>query len=53
MATTPALKGKIRESLRARKLQILRSAYLTAARNDAKVEHLLAHKLIETRGKLP
>jgi uncharacterized phage protein gp47/JayE len=51
--STPGVKESIRESLRARKLQILRTAYLTAARNDAKVEHLLAHKLVETRGKLP
>jgi peptidyl-prolyl cis-trans isomerase SurA len=51
--TTPGVKESIRENLRARKLQILRTAYLTAARNDAKVEHLLAHKLVETRGKLP
>jgi uncharacterized phage protein gp47/JayE len=51
--STPGVKESIRESLRARKLQVLRSAYLTAARNDAKVEHLLAHKLVETRGKLP
>jgi len=51
--STPGVKETIRESLRARKLQILRSAYLTAARNDAEVEHLLAHKLVETRGKLP
>jgi peptidyl-prolyl cis-trans isomerase SurA len=51
--STPGVKESIRENLRARKLQVLRSAYLTAARNDAKVEHLLAHKLVETRGKLP
>ena len=51
--STPGVKETIRESLRARKLQVLRSAYLTAARNDAEVEHLLAHKLVETRGKLP
>ena len=51
--STPGVKETIRESLRAQKLQILRSAYLTAARNDAEVEHLLAHKLVETRGKLP
>jgi len=51
--STPGVKESIRENLRARKLQILRTAYLTAARNDAKVEHLLAHKLVETRGKLP
>jgi parvulin-like peptidyl-prolyl isomerase len=51
--STPGVKENIRESLRARKLQILRTAYLTSIRNDAKVEHLLARKLVETRGKLP
>jgi peptidyl-prolyl cis-trans isomerase SurA len=51
--STPGVKESIRENLRAQKLQVLRTAYLTAARNDAKVEHLLAHRLIETRGKLP
>jgi len=51
--STPGVKESIRESLRARKLQILRTAYLTAARSDAKVEHLLARRLVESRGKLP
>ncbi len=51
--STPGVKESIRESLRARKLQLLRSAYLTAARSDAKVEHLLARRLVESRGKLP
>ena len=51
--STPGVKESIRENLRGRKLQIMRTAYLTAARSDAKVEHLLARKLVETRGKLP
>ena len=51
--STPGVKESIRDSLRARKLQLLRSAYLTAARSDAKVEHLFARRLVESSGKLP
>ena len=48
--TTPGMKDNIRDSLKARKEQVLRAAFVTAARNDAKVEHLLARRLVEAKG---
>jgi peptidyl-prolyl cis-trans isomerase SurA len=47
---TPGLKDNLRNSLKARKEQLLRTAYLTAVRNDAKVEHLLARRLVDAKG---
>jgi len=47
---TPGMKDSLRNSLKSRKEQVLRSAFITAARNDAKVEHLLAHRLVEAKG---
>ena len=47
---TPGLKDNLRESLKGRKEQVLRAAFLTAARNDAKVEHYLARRLVEAKG---
>jgi hypothetical protein len=43
----------ITETLRARKDQLLRAAYLTAARNDAVVVNYLARRLIESKGTMP
>ena len=47
---TPGLKDNLLKSLKDRKEQVLRTAYLTALRNDAKVEHLLARRLVEAKG---
>ena len=47
---TPGMKDNLRNSLKARKEQVLRAAFLTAARSDAKVEHLLARRLVEAKG---
>ena len=38
---------------RSRKEQLLRAAYLTAVRNDAKVVNYLARRLVESSGKMP
>lgn len=43
----------IRDGLRTRKEQLLRSAYLVEARDDAKVTNYLARQIIEFSGKLP
>jgi parvulin-like peptidyl-prolyl isomerase len=51
--STPGMTDNLRESLKARKVQVLRAAYLTSARNDAKVEHLLARRLVEWNGTAP
>jgi len=51
--TTPGMKERITDTLRGRREQLLRLAYLTAARTEAKVENLIARRLIEARGTAP
>jgi len=51
--STPAVRDQISQALRARKEQLLRTAYLTTARTDAKVVNYIAHRLVESRGKPP
>jgi hypothetical protein len=51
--STPGVKERITETLRGRKEQLMRAAYLTAIRNDADVENHLARRLVETQGKMP
>ena len=48
--STPGMKENLQNSLKARKEQVLRAAFVTAARNDAKVEHYLARRLVEAKG---
>ncbi len=43
----------IRESLRTRKEQLLRGAFLTVARGNAKITNYLAQQVLESAGKLP
>jgi peptidyl-prolyl cis-trans isomerase SurA len=49
----PTVRDNIRDTLRQRKEQVLRTAYLTAARNDAKVINHLARQIVEAQGKMP
>ena len=49
---TPGLKEAITENLKQRKEQLLRTAYLTAARSEADVKILLARRLVDSNGKL-
>jgi len=49
--TVPGVKDGIMATLRERKESLLRAAYLTAARNDASVQNLLAKRLVEAEGK--
>jgi len=49
----PQVLQTIRDTLRNRKEQLLRSAYLTVARDQAKVTNYLAQQVIESSGKLP
>jgi peptidyl-prolyl cis-trans isomerase SurA len=51
--STPAVKESITNTLKARKEQLLRAAYLTAARSDANVTNYLARRLVEAQGKAP
>src|SRR5206468_5364856 len=49
----PQVQQNIRDTLRSRKEQLLRSAYLAIARDDAQVQNYLAQQVIEAAGKLP
>jgi peptidyl-prolyl cis-trans isomerase SurA len=48
----PAVRDGITRTLRARKEQLLRNAYLTAARGDAQVVNYLARRLVESKGAI-
>ena len=47
--STPQVKQQITETLRGRKEQLLRTAYLTAARTDAQVVNYLARRVVESQ----
>jgi peptidyl-prolyl cis-trans isomerase SurA len=49
----PAVREGITGTLRTRKEQLLRSAYLTAVRTDAQVVNYIARRLVESQGKVP
>lgn len=49
----PAVRERITEMLRGRREQLLRTAYLTAARGDANVVNYLARRLVEPKGEMP
>jgi peptidyl-prolyl cis-trans isomerase SurA len=51
--STPGMRERIIEILRARKEQLLRAAYLTAVRDDAQIVNYLARRLVAAQGKLP
>ncbi len=49
----PQVQQMIRDTLRNRKEQLLRAAYLAIARDEARVTNALAQQVIEAAGKLP
>ena len=49
----PGVRDRISDTLRGRKEQLLRAAYLTAARSDAVVVNYLARRLVESKGQMP
>jgi peptidyl-prolyl cis-trans isomerase SurA len=49
----PQVQQAIRDALRTRKEQLLRSAYLVEARDEAHVTNYLARQILESAGKLP
>jgi peptidyl-prolyl cis-trans isomerase SurA len=51
--SVPAVREGITNTLRSRKEQLLRTAYLTTARSDATVVNHLARRLVQSDGKLP
>jgi peptidylprolyl isomerase len=51
--SVPAVRENITATLRGRKEQLLRAAYLTAVRSDAEVTNYLARRLVESQGKMP
>jgi len=51
--STPNVRQRITDTLRARKEQLLRTAYLTAVRTDAEVVNYQARRIVESRGKSP
>ena len=50
--STPGVSDRITEALKARREQLLRTAFLTAARTDADVVNHLARRIVETQGKV-
>jgi len=51
--STPGVREQITDALRSRREQLLRAAYLTAVRSDAKVVNNLARRLLESNGQMP
>jgi hypothetical protein len=51
--STPVVRDQITQTLRSRKEQLLRTAYVAAARSDAKIVNYLARRLVESQGKPP
>lgn len=49
----PGVRDGITATLRGRKEQLFRAAYITALRNDAEVVNYLARRLVESNGTLP
>jgi len=49
----PGVRDGIVNTLRGRKEQLFRTAYLTAAQNDAHIVNYLARRVVESKGKLP
>ena len=48
-----AVREQITQTIRARKEQLMRAAYLINIRSDAKVDNYLARRIVESQGKLP
>ena len=51
--STPGIRDRIVETLRGRKELLLRTAFLSAVRNDAHVVNYLARRLVDSNGNVP
>jgi peptidyl-prolyl cis-trans isomerase SurA len=49
--STPSVRDGIRDILRQRREQLMKTAYVAAARSDAKISNLLAHQVIDGQAK--
>jgi peptidyl-prolyl cis-trans isomerase SurA len=50
---TPGVKDGIMQQIKGRKEQLMRTAYLTAARADAAVTNFLARQIVDAQGSVP
>jgi peptidyl-prolyl cis-trans isomerase SurA len=50
---TPGVKDAISQSLKSRREQLLRSAYLSSLRNGAVIENVIARRVVEAQGHVP
>jgi len=50
---TPGVRDGISGTLRERREQLLRAAYITTVRNDAKITNYFARQIVETKSKAP
>jgi peptidyl-prolyl cis-trans isomerase SurA len=50
---TPGVKDAISQSLKSRREQLLRSAYVNTLHNGAAIENVVARRVVEAQGKLP
>jgi hypothetical protein len=48
--SAPGVKQQITDALKSRREQLLRTAYLTAARTDAQVTNYLARRVVDAQG---
>jgi len=53
LLSDPQVQQSIRDTLRSRKEQLLRAAYVSVARDQAHVANYLAQQILESSGKLP
>jgi peptidyl-prolyl cis-trans isomerase SurA len=53
LLSDPQVQQSIRDTLRSRKEQLLRAAYVSVARDQAHVVNYLAQQILESSGKLP
>jgi peptidyl-prolyl cis-trans isomerase SurA len=51
--STPGVKDQLTQSLKARKQQVLRAAYIAAARTDADITNYLARQVVASKGAAP
>ena len=50
---TPGVKDAISQSLKSRREQLLRTAYISSLRNGAVIENLIARRIVESQGNVP
>jgi len=51
--SSPGVRDQITNALHGRKEQLLRAAYLTTMRSDAKIVNYLARRIVESNGQVP